>query len=189
MKKRRGTFIVLEGLDGSGTTTQAKKLHHHFQSNKIKSTLTCEPTDNAIGKLIRDMLTGKLYSPESNRKIAPSEKALCLLFAADRLEHSKDIESFLERTSVRGVEHHLDAFDERARGLVDERVKHRNLRVEVVTDAPDARPSLDRDVSNRRVRHPAGEVFKLSQPFFGQDRAEETPDMERRGLPELKISV
>jgi dTMP kinase len=97
MKKHRGTFIVLEGLDGSGTTTQAKKLHHYFQAKKIKSILTCEPTDNAIGKLIRDMLTGKLYSPDSNRKIAPSEKALCLLFAADRLEHSKDIELFLEK--------------------------------------------------------------------------------------------
>ena len=29
--KRRGLFIILEVLDGAGTTTQAKKLHNHIK--------------------------------------------------------------------------------------------------------------------------------------------------------------
>ncbi|OHD13821.1 MAG: dTMP kinase [Spirochaetes bacterium GWD1_27_9] len=67
-------FIVFEGLDGAGTTTQAKLL-----SQKIKNSfLTCEPTDNEIGKLIRKILKKEIW-------VDPF--SLCLLFASDRNEH------------------------------------------------------------------------------------------------------
>ena len=71
-------FIVLEGLDGSGTTTQLKMLKQSFDERKIDSFPTMEPTDGVIGKLIRDAL---------RKNIVLDNKTLALLFAADRNEH------------------------------------------------------------------------------------------------------
>lgn len=90
----RGTsFIVIEGLDGSGTTTQARLLAQALRRRGTGCLLTFEPTDSPVGKLIRDSLAGRIVSgPEPIRF---SEKALCLLFAADRLEHSRLIEQAL----------------------------------------------------------------------------------------------
>ena len=71
-------FIVLEGLDGSGTTTQKEKLAKHLQQKNIPHYSTSEPTDNSIGKLIRNILAAK----------EPAERStLARLFAADRNEH------------------------------------------------------------------------------------------------------
>lgn len=97
MKNPRPPFIVLEGLDGSGTTTQARLLTAHFESSGTRAFPTYEPTDGPAGKLIRDVLSGKLYNAESNQKIVLSEKTLCLLFAADRLDHTSRID--LERAA------------------------------------------------------------------------------------------
>ncbi len=97
MKKSDGLFIVLEGLDGSGTTTQATLLHNHFLHKDRKSHLTCEPTDEPVGKLLRDALSGRLSSPNTGQKINFSERARCLLFAADRLEHSAAVEKVISR--------------------------------------------------------------------------------------------
>lgn len=92
MSKSRGFFIVFEGLDGSGTTTQARLFHHYLSEKGAAAVLTCEPTDEPVGKLIRDALTGRVVSPRSNEPVKLSEDALCLLFAADRVEHSRWIE-------------------------------------------------------------------------------------------------
>ncbi|MBI4719848.1 MAG: dTMP kinase [Chitinivibrionia bacterium] len=91
MKSRTSPFIVLEGLDGSGTTTQAKLLHSHLEHSGIRSCLTYEPTDGRAGKLIRDILSGKLRSAKTGSKVVLSERTLCLLFAADRLDHTEHI--------------------------------------------------------------------------------------------------
>jgi dTMP kinase len=71
-------FIVLEGLDGSGTTTQMKKLEKKFRENGIECITTMEPTDNPVGKLIRKVL-------EKHLSIEP--ETLAILFSADRNEH------------------------------------------------------------------------------------------------------
>jgi len=71
-------FIVLEGLDGSGTTTQLKNLHEIFVLNGRKCHITSEPTDHFIGKYIRKLLSKK-------KEINPA--TLSFLFAADRNEH------------------------------------------------------------------------------------------------------
>jgi len=97
MKRRKGYFVVLEGLDGSGTTTQASLLHEYMKKCGRKCHLTCEPTDEPVGKLIRDALSGRLSSPGSGAKIAFSERARCLLFAADRQEHSLAVSAFRTR--------------------------------------------------------------------------------------------
>lgn len=91
MKKKRGLFIVIEGLDGAGTTTQAKKLHNLLLGKGLKNHLTNEPTDEPVGKLIRDALSGRITSPTKGERIDFSEAALCLLFAADRIDHSHEL--------------------------------------------------------------------------------------------------
>ncbi|MEJ2719807.1 MAG: dTMP kinase [bacterium] len=93
MRKRKGLFVVLEGIDGAGTTTQAKLLHAYLDNRGIRSVITNEPTDEPVGKLIRDALSGRVTSPQTGERVEFSEAALCLLFAADRLEHSAAIES------------------------------------------------------------------------------------------------
>jgi len=80
-----GKFIVFEGLDGSGSTTQASKLREWLNRaskelvlGKPQAHLTKEPTNNIIGGLIRGQLTG-------DWKTRP--ECLQLLFAADRSHH------------------------------------------------------------------------------------------------------
>ncbi|MEA1993764.1 MAG: dTMP kinase [Euryarchaeota archaeon] len=75
-------FIVFEGIDGSGLTTQSHRLGAYFEKRGKKTFLTKEPTNNPIGKIIRDVLSG-------SHRI--DQEALALLFAADRSEHMKDI--------------------------------------------------------------------------------------------------
>ncbi len=76
-------LIVLEGLDGAGTTTQARRLVAHLTSKGGKAHLTREPSDGPIGKLIREMLTGGHVIPDQSI----SQGTFGLLFAADRLDH------------------------------------------------------------------------------------------------------
>jgi len=89
----RGGFFVLEGLDGSGTTTQGSRLMERLRDRGVSCSLTREPTGHPVGRLIRDALSGALVAGEGLGKITLSEAALCLLFAADRIEHSEDIQT------------------------------------------------------------------------------------------------
>src|SRR5574344_547585 len=69
-------YIVFEGIDGAGTTTQIKKLSEHFQNENIY--VTAEPTTNETGKFLRRMLKGEF---------SVDERTASYLFAADRCEH------------------------------------------------------------------------------------------------------
>jgi dTMP kinase len=80
---RVSRLIVLEGLDGAGTTTQAKRLVEHLNANGTTAHVTREPSDGPVGQLIRQMLTGGHAIP--GQSIAQS--TFGLLFAADRLDH------------------------------------------------------------------------------------------------------
>ena len=55
---QRGKFIVFEGLDGSGISTQVDRLVTHLRAKRLKVFSSKEPTDNVIGGLIRGALTG-----------------------------------------------------------------------------------------------------------------------------------
>lgn len=79
----KGKLIVLEGLDGAGTTTQAKRLVEHLNEQGTKAHVTREPSDGPIGVLIRQMLTGHHAIPDQTI----SQSTFGLLFAADRLDH------------------------------------------------------------------------------------------------------
>lgn len=77
-------LFVLEGLDGAGTTTQARRLADALRTRGHTTHVTREPSDGPIGRLIREMLTGGHALPGGG---ALDQAAFSLLFAADRLDH------------------------------------------------------------------------------------------------------
>jgi len=84
----RGKFIVIEGPDGAGLSTQAELLANWIKKKRA-CVLTKEPTDNLIGGLIRAALKNEWKT---------SFDALQLLFSADRAHHLKsDIIPALEK--------------------------------------------------------------------------------------------
>ncbi len=92
----KGKLIVLEGIDGAGTTTQAGKLAEALRARKIVVATTCEPSDGPVGKLIRGYLKGEHKLDAQLRG-----PGLALLFAADRLDHlAREVNPWLERGKV-----------------------------------------------------------------------------------------
>ena len=79
----QGRFIVVEGIDGAGTTTQVGKLAARLRRDGRLVRATREPSDGPIGSMIRQVLTGRVVSPEG----APGWATMALLFAADRMDH------------------------------------------------------------------------------------------------------
>jgi dTMP kinase len=79
----RGRLIVLEGLDGAGTTTQAKLLVSAITAKGRDAHLTREPSDGPVGRLLRSMLIGE--HAIAGRVI--DQATFGLLFAADRMDH------------------------------------------------------------------------------------------------------
>jgi len=75
----RGKFIVFEGIDGSGKTTQLQTAKIWWEKTGYNCMVTKEPSDGETGKLIRKYLTGELTGA--------SNHYLAALFAADRLDH------------------------------------------------------------------------------------------------------
>ncbi len=76
-----GKFIVLEGIDGSGTTTHTQLLGQWLDNQGYAVILTQEPTDRTIGSLIRRNLKTKDTSAVLD----------ALLFAADRMDHLESL--------------------------------------------------------------------------------------------------
>lgn len=84
----KGRFIVIEGLDGAGSTTQAGLLKRWFDERGLPVMLTWEPTDGPVGSLLRLILAGRVVNlPREGEASPPAEAVLALLFAADRLDH------------------------------------------------------------------------------------------------------
>jgi len=82
-------FVVFEGIDGSGKTTISKKLYKEFQKRGIECVLTREPFDENIRKCIDSFLM---------RGADPLSVAF--LFMADRIEHSRIIQEWLDTGKV-----------------------------------------------------------------------------------------
>jgi dTMP kinase len=71
-------FIVLEGLDGAGTSTQLSLIGSRFRGLNIPCRATFEPTDSPIGTLIRNVLS---------MNISMHPASLAHLYVSDRHEH------------------------------------------------------------------------------------------------------
>ena len=72
-------YIVFEGIDGAGKTTQIRKTKEWLEQNGHLVETVVEPTDSPVGKLIRKTLQRKDATTDR------IQKTLGLLFAADRM--------------------------------------------------------------------------------------------------------
>ncbi len=82
---RSGYLIVLEGIDGSGTTTVADALVEHLRHTGRPMLATQEPTDSFVGTAVRGALSDPDHDPDSE----------ALLFAADHASHLARIRAAL----------------------------------------------------------------------------------------------
>jgi dTMP kinase len=78
----KGKLISIEGVDGCGKSTHARLLANWLRSLGHQVVITDEPTDGAIGRIIKQSLRGRLKLPLA---------AEALLFAADRVQHIAEL--------------------------------------------------------------------------------------------------
>jgi len=91
--KPKGKFISIEGVDGSGKTTQAKKLVKSLQQQAFDAIYTTEPSRGNVGRLIRSFVLNR------EQRVPIAQEAL--LFAADRVDHVEtEIKPQLERGKI-----------------------------------------------------------------------------------------
>jgi dTMP kinase len=98
MGPRQGRFVVLEGIDGAGTTTHVARLAERLRQMRVPVRATREPSDGPVGTLVRQVLTGRVVVPGGR---APGWATMALLFAADRMDHvESEIEPFVAEGGV-----------------------------------------------------------------------------------------
>ena len=90
---KKGVFICIEGLDGSGKTTHAHKLVRNLKGKGFDAVYTTEPSRGELGTFIRGtILEGKNRVPRVVEAV---------LFAVDRIEHlEKDVKPALEKGKI-----------------------------------------------------------------------------------------
>ena len=79
-----GLFIVFEGGDGVGKSTQVQMLAASLQSAGVRHIITFEPGSTWLGRHVRDLV----LNPESG-PICPSAEAL--LYIADKAQHVAEV--------------------------------------------------------------------------------------------------
>lgn len=84
-------FIAFEGTEGAGKTTQIKLLKEYGDKNNIPIHATTEPTKGPVGQFIRLVLKGEVEA---------KLETLQILYAADRMEHQKEIDEALEKGEI-----------------------------------------------------------------------------------------
>lgn len=81
---KKNLFIAFEGIDGSGKSTQVKLLAESLAKAGQHIHLTAEPTNSAIGSLIRNIFSHRMEA---------DHRVIAGLFVADRLDHLLNKES------------------------------------------------------------------------------------------------
>ena len=79
-------FIVFDGMDGTGKTTQMRLLCDRLTSLGMETVLTCEPSTSPDGQALRRALSGK--EPANNSRMAA-------LFLLDRIGHNAEIAGWM----------------------------------------------------------------------------------------------
>lgn len=83
---KKGKFIVFEGIDGAGKTTQIELLAKRLREGGVDVSVTAEPTDKESGRALRRALSGKE---------ARTECEMAVMFVFDRIGHNSEIEALL----------------------------------------------------------------------------------------------
>jgi dTMP kinase len=153
MGPKAGRFVVLEGIDGSGTTTQVARLADRLRTARVQVRATHEPSDGPVGTLVRQVLTGRIIVPGGR---APGWATMALLFAADRMDHvESEIEPFV---SAGGV-------------IVSDRYDASSLAYQSVSSGTEARDAVEWIRSlNRYVRRPDVTIVLDLQPEEAAER-------------------
>ena len=81
-------FIVFDGMDGTGKTTQMRLLCERLNSLGMETVLTAEPSTSPDGQALRRALSGR--EPANNSRMAA-------LFLLDRIGHNVEIEDWLDQ--------------------------------------------------------------------------------------------
>ena len=92
---KKGRFIVFEGIDGAGKSTQIDLLAAHLRSQGRRVYCTAEPTESVTGGLLRDALGGV------------SKRTACemaALFVLDRIFHNVNPVNGIEKMLADGVD-------------------------------------------------------------------------------------
>lgn len=153
MPENKGKLVVLEGIDGAGTTTHVARLAERLRHGGVKVHPTREPSDGPVGTLIRQVLTGRLVVPGGR---APTWATMALLFAADRMDHfESEIEPFLASGSV----------------VLSDRYDASSLAYQSVSSGADASSAVEWiRTLNRYVRRPDLTIVLDVSPEVAADR-------------------
>jgi dTMP kinase len=137
MGAKPGRFVVLEGIDGAGTTTHVGRLAERLRGMHVAVRATREPSDGPVGTLVRQVLTGRVVVPGGR---APGWATMALLFAADRMDHvESEIEPFIAEGGV----------------MLSDRYDASSLAYQSVSSGADAKEAVEWIRSlNRYVRRP-----------------------------------
>jgi dTMP kinase len=99
-RNSKARFIVLEGTDGSGTTTQVERLGEWLRLAGHSVHTTREPTAGPVGRFLRSALRSELVD-EDRAPVTLDWASMALLFAADRMDHgTRQIIPALERGEI-----------------------------------------------------------------------------------------
>ena len=101
MENEQAKFIVIEGLDGTGKTTQIKRLAANLKQQGRAVFTDAEPTSAPTGKLLRQILSGEIKS---------DEWATAALFFADRVRHNTDENNGIKKHLANGETVLLDRY-------------------------------------------------------------------------------
>ena len=168
----RGTFIALEGIDGSGKTTIATRLAAAIRAAGVEVVLTREPGGTEVGEKIRDVLLAA-----GGDGMAPATEVL--LFAAARAQHVTEvIRPALDRGAVVITDRFGDstrAYQWGGRGICREAIESAQ-RIAAGDLVPDLKILFDLpvEVALRRRLRDAGQANRLdheSAEFHARVRA------------------
>ena len=154
-----GRFVVLEGIDGSGTTTQAARLADRLRAMRIMVRVTREPSDGPVGTLVRQILTGRVVIPGGR---SPGWATMALLFAADRMDH---------------VESEIAPFVAAGGIMVSDRYDASSLAYQSISSGLDAKQAIEWIRSlNRYVQRPDLTLVLDVPPEVAADRRSKRGD-------------
>lgn len=95
MQASRGKFIVFEGIDGAGKSTQLRRLAEYLEGKGRRVYLTAEPTASVSGGLLRDALSGV---------VSRTECEMAVLFVLDRVFHNVNPVNGIQKMLSDGVD-------------------------------------------------------------------------------------
>lgn len=144
-KHTAGLFIVIEGIDGTGKSTQCKRLGEWFEAKGREVVLSYEPTHGPWGSKLRESMTAGRLSPDEELE----------LFLKDRQQH---VEELIRPSLAAGKVVILDRYYfstmayQGARGFDPQEIQRRN---EAFAPRPDLLLVLDLDVdtAHQRIGH------------------------------------